>query len=386
MLIPRYIGCTLKKALFKSKVVVLFGARQVGKTTEVKNLIQSFPKESLYLNGELISIQERLSVREAVTLKSYLGNKRLIVIDEAQKVPHIGDVLKILVDTYPEIQIVATGSSSFNLAGQIGEPLTGRVNQFILYPLSLGEIENQYGRLEAGSKLENIMRFGSYPEIFLSSEHDAQLRLNEISSNYLYKDILSFDDVKKSPLIIDLLKLLALQLGQEVSYNELAVKLGVSRQTIQKYIYLLEQSFVLFTLRAFSRNLRKEISKSVKIYFYDLGIRNSLIQNHNPLALRADVGALWENLMILEKIKTDAYQERLSNRYFWRTYGQQEIDYVEERGGTLHAFEFKWSEKHFKIPGEFAKTYPNTTFHVVNQANYWEFLNPKQGELEINVQ
>lgn len=373
-IIPRLVQPEVEKKLNRGKVVVLYGARQVGKTTLVKSILEHFPEKSLYLNGEYLSVQERLSVNEAASLKSYLGDNRLVVIDEAQKIDRIGTSLKILVDAYPEMQIIATGSSSFGLANKASEPLTGRVDQFTLYPLSLEELEKAIGRVETEARLENLLRFGSYPEVALSAETEASYRLNEISANYLYKDVLSFEGMKKSSLVSDLLRLIALQLGQEVSYQELAAALGVSRPTIQKYLNLLEQSFVIFTLRSFSRNLRKEISKSIKIYFFDLGIRNSLIQNYNSLSLRNDLGALWENFLIVERLKADSYRSRFVNRYFWRTYDQKEIDYLEERGGKLRAFEFKWSDKVAKVPKEFLKTYTGATFTAVTRKNYWDFL------------
>lgn len=231
-----------------------------------------------------------------------------------------------------------------------------------------------HDRFEIEAKLENLLRFGSYPEVFFLSEDDAKNRLNEIASDYLYQDILSFEKIKKSRLVTDLLQLLALQLGNEVSFEELARSLGVSRLTVQKYIDLLEQCFVVFVLRSFSRNLRKEISKSVKIYFYDLGIRNSLVQNYNPFTIRNDVGPLWENFLIIERIKKTSYHHVYTNRYFWRTYDQKEIDYIEERDGRLYAFEFKWNKDKAKLPKEFLETYPDSEYKLVNKENYWEFI------------
>ena len=252
--------------------------------------------------------------------------------------------------------------------------MTGRAVRFTLYPFSIAEIEQKFNRFEIDARLENIARFGSYPEVFLAeSEERAKERLNEIVSNYLYKDILAFEGIKKSAIIENLLKLLALQLGNEVSYNELARNLGISRLTTQKYIDVLEQSFIIFTLKAFSRNLRKEISKSVKIYFYDLGVRNSLIQNFNALSLRNDAGALWENLMIVERVKNNSHRQARPNRYFWRTYDQKEIDYIEEGGGQLSAFEFKLNGQ-AKTPAEFLKSYPNSKFTTIAKNNYFDFV------------
>lgn len=373
-LLHRLIQSKIENRLFKNKVIIVYGARQVGKTTLVKQIINKYKDESLYLNCELLSVQQNLSIPEAEKLKSYIGKYRLIVLDEAQKISNIGLILKILVDTYPDIQVIATGSSSFDLAEKISEPLTGRVDKFILYPFSFKEIEQKYNRFEISAKLNNIIRFGSYPEIFFLPEKEAMSRLDEISSNYLYKDILSFEGIKKSSIIVNLLQLIALQLGSEVSYQEIATQLGISRLTVQKYIDLLEQSFVIFTLRAFSRNIRKEISKSVKIYFYDLGIRNSLIQNYNSLNIRNDTGALWENLMIIERIKRNAYRQIFVNYYFWRTYDQKEIDFIEEREGKLFGYEIKWGGKKQKEPKLWKETYDNAEFKIINQKNYFDFI------------
>jgi len=373
--LPRLIQPQIENRLFKGKVIVIYGARQVGKTTLVKQILEKHKGEkSLYLNCELLSVQQNLSVPEAEKLKNYIGEHKLVVLDEAQKISNIGLILKILVDTYPNIQVIATGSSSFDLAEKISEPLTGRVDRFILYPFSFKEIEQKYNRFEISAKLENIIRFGSYPEVFFLSEKEAKFRLEEISSNYLYKDILLFEGIKKSSVIVNLLQLLALQLGNEVSYQELATQLGISRLTVQKYIDLLEQSFIIFTLRAFSRNIRKEISKSVKLYFYDLGIRNSLIQNYNFSKIRNDTGALWENLIIIERMKGNAYRQTFANHYFWRTYDQKEIDFVEELDGKLYGYEIKWGNKKHKEPKLWKETYDNAEFKIINQENYLEFV------------
>ena len=261
------------------------------------------------------------------------------------------------------------------MAQKTSEPLTGRVNQFLLYPLSLSEIARTVDKFQLEADLEKLMLFGAYPEVFLLDDRSARLRLDEIATHYLYQDVLAFTHLKNSRLLMDLLQLLALQLGQEVSYQELASQLGVSRQTTQFYLDLLEKSFVIFRLRAFSRNLRKEISKAFKVYFYDLGIRNSLIQNFNPLRLRSDVGGLWENLMIIERLKYHSATQTLANYYFWRTYDQQEIDFIEEKEGQLFAFEFKWSKiKKAKLPAKFSQSYKTSHFQVVNPQNFWSFV------------
>ena len=373
-LLPRLLQKQVEKRLFKGKVIVIYGARQVGKTTLVKQILSNYKGRGKLLNCELLSVQQALQTPEAEMLKSYLGDNKLIILDEAQRINNIGLILKILIDTFPSIQVIATGSSSFNLANKVNEPLTGRVDKFVLYPFSLKEISQSHDRFTIEARLENFLRFGTYPEVFFLPEKEAQDRLNEISSNYLYKDILMFNRLKKTSLVVNLLQLLALQLGNEVSYEELAENLGVNRLTVQKYIDLLEQTFVIFTLKSFSRNLRKEISKSVKIYFYDLGIRNSLIQNFNKLAIRNDAGVLWENFLVTERIKKNTHDCKYANYYFWRTYDQKEIDFVEEREGRLQAFEFKQADKKAKIPQEFLQTYPNSGFKTINRKNYWEFV------------
>jgi len=372
--INRTIEKQIKERLFKGKAIIVYGARQVGKTTLAKKILNDYKKRSKYLNCELLSTERGFLDVDAVKIKAFLGNYELIVLDEAQNIPQIGKILKILVDTYPEMQIIATGSASFDLMQKISEPMTGRNFTFILYPFSLQEIYNTNDMFYIESKLENILRFGSYPEVFLLEENEAKERLDEIASNYLYKDVLKFDNLKKSNVIKKLLQLLALQLGQEISYQELGAQLGINRLTVEKYIDVLEQCFVVFRLNAFSQNKRKEISKSIKIYFYDLGIRNSLIQNYNNLDIRNDVGPLFENFCIVEKMKKNKTEKEYVNLYFWRTYDQKEIDLIEEKEGKLFAYEFKWKEDKTKIPKFFAENYPDAEYFVVNRDNYYQFL------------
>jgi len=370
----RTIEKHLKERLFQGKVVILYGARQVGKTTLVKKMLAEYGEKGRYLNCENLSVQQGLADLEAVKLNAFLGDYSLVVLDEAQKIPDIGKKLKLLVDTYPKMQIIATGSSSFDLSNKTSEPLTGRALHLMLTTLSVEEIVKNTDFLTATAELDKFLRLGSYPEIYSFSDESAIDRLNEIASAYLYKDILQFEGIKKSSIVQKLLQLLALQLGNEVSYNELANTLKVSRQTIEKYIDILEKSFIVFTLRAFSRNKRKEISKSVKIYFYDNGIRNSLIQNFNPLAIRNDQGALWENFCISERYKYNITHNKKPNIFFWRTYDQKEADYVEEADGKIHGFEFKWNpEKTPKAPKNFTEEY-NADFTVVNPKNCWKFF------------
>ena len=373
-MINRKIEKNIVENLFKGKAIIIYGARQVGKTTLVKKIADDYKGQSNYFNCDLISVQDALSIPEANRIKNFLGDHNIIILDEAQRIKNIGLILKILIDTYPELQIIATGSSSFDLANEINEPLTGRKIVFNLFPLSVEEIMGDNGFLYIDSKLEKILRYGTYPDVFFSEDKEAASKLEEIASSYLFKDILSFDKIKKSSIIVKLLQLLALQVGSEVSYNELASKLGINRITVEKYIDILEQCFILFRINSFSRNLRNEISKSIKIYFYDLGVRNILIKNLNPLDIRNDAGFLWENFCILERIKRNKYNNIFANYYFWRTYDQKEIDFIEERDGKLFAYEFKLNKEHSKAPSIFLETYKNSQYQTINRENYYKFL------------
>ena len=373
-MIKRLLQEKIEKELFRGNIIIVYGARQVGKTTLVKQIIENSKEKSKYLNCEILSIKDQLKDPEPEKLKFFLGDAKLVVLDEAQSIENIGLILKVLIDTYPNIQIIATGSSSFDLANKINEPLTGRSLEFKLYPLSIQELKESKDLFDVESKLEKLLVFGSYPEVFLLDKEDAIQKLDQISSNYLFKDILSYDGLKKPTILVKLLKALALQVGNEVNYNELSNSLDIDGKTVEKYIDLLEKCFIIFKLSAFSRNLRKEISKSVKIYFYDLGIRNSLIQNYNPLEIRNDAGALWENFCIIERIKMNRYNNIYANYYFWRTYTQKEIDLIEEKEGKLLAFEMKWGKSLKAAPKEFLEEYKNSEFEVVNKENYYKFL------------
>lgn len=372
--ISRIIGKNIEERLFQGKIIIIYGARQVGKTTLSKEILAKYGDKRAYFNCELLSVLGGLSELEAVKIKAFLGEYKLVVLDEAQNVPNIGKVLKIMIDTYPEMQIIATGSASFDLMQKISEPMTGRTYTFVLQPLLLQEIKEEKGAAFLEANLENLLRFGSYPEVFGLAENSAIERLNEISSNYLFKDILNFDGLKKAEIVRNLLRLLALQIGQEVSYSELATQLGIDRLTVQKYINILEQCFIVFKLEALSRNKRKEISKSVKVYFYDLGIRNSLIENFNRLEIRNDSGFLWENFCLIERRKYNQAFYRYCNSYFWRTYDQKEIDLVEEYDGVFFAYEFKWKKTNVKEPKEFLENYTDSHFQVVTSENYRDFL------------
>ncbi len=375
MQIVRSIQKLISEALFKNKIIIIYGARRTGKTTLVQEILRNYESQGKYINCESLVNKEALETTNVEKLKAFLGNYRLIILDEAQNINKIGHALKLLVDTYPEMQIIATGSSSFDLANQTGEPLVGRSRNFTLYPLSLTELKNYQDLLFVQAKLESLLRFGSMPPVFGLSEEEAIEELNQITSNYLYKDILAFEGIKKSVIIQNLLKALALQLGSEVSFREIGELLGISHLTVIKYVDLLEKCQIIFILNSLARNSRNEIKQGRKVYFYDLGIRNSIIQNFNSLDLRTDIGALWENFCILERMKKAQSEKLFCNQYFWRTKSQQEVDYIEEYDGKLHSFEFKWSsKKSVKQPTLFAESYPNNTFSLINKENYWEYL------------
>jgi predicted AAA+ superfamily ATPase len=365
---------TVQRWLFKGKVVLLLGARQVGKTTICQALVAE-NQPAMYLNCERIQIKELLESKQVEQIRNYFGNNKLVVLDEAQKIAQIGLILKLIHDTYPDLQIVATGSSSFDLTNEVSEPLTGRNIKFVIYPLSITEINKHFGRLWLDDQLDSLLRFGSYPDVVVRPDSEKISVLDEIATDYLYRDVLQFERIKNPDMLIRLLKALALQLGNQVSYNELANLLRISVETVQRYLLILEHSFVIFKLGSFSRNLRNELANSQKYYFYDLGVRNSLLQNYLPMANRTDTGALWENFCVLERIKYMLEQENKANYYFWRTYQQKEIDLIEERNGVLKAFEFKYSENgKVKAPKQFFEEYKESEFIVVHRKNYLDTL------------
>ena len=373
-MIKREIQGRIEKRLFAGKIIVIYGARQVGKTTLIHSISNGLnTEETLFLNCDEPDVRSLLADVTSTQLKALIGSKKIIFIDDAQRVKNIGLTLKLLADTLPERQIVVTGSSSLDLTNAVVEPLTGRKYEIQLHPLSLRELTDRYTPLELQRLLEHWMITGLYPEVVTKMAEAASL-LPELASSYLYKDVLQFQDIRKPELLERMLQALALQIGSEVSYNELANTLRVSKETISHYIELLEKSFVIFRLAPFNRNLRNELSKMRKIYFYDLGIRNAIIRNFNPLHLRADVGALWENFLICERLKNNTNSRTFLNSYFWRTHQQQEIDYLEEAGGKLSAFEFKWKPGIWKLPNAFSSAYPDSTGSEVNPKNFMEFL------------
>ncbi len=372
--IPRILENVIKERLLTGKIIIIYGARQVGKTTLVKKILSDYQGKGKYLNCELLPVQEGLAKHDPDAIKAFFGDYELIILDEAQNIQDIGKKLKILYDSIPGLQIIATGSSSFELAHNVSESLAGRSYTFTLHPISLQELRCMHDLFWIESKLEHFLRFGLYPEIINLDELSSREYLIQLASSYLYKDVLKFENIKKSGIMQKLLQLLALQIGNQVSYHELSQSLGINHVTVQKYIDILEQAFVIFRLHSFSRNVRKEISKSVKIYFYDLGIRNALINNFNVPAIRSDTGALWENFCIVERKKFNDYAMRFPNIYFWRTYTQKEVDYVEEIDGNITGYEFKWSGKTKKsIPKDFIENY-NAKVETIDKNNYFTFL------------
>ncbi|MES0492141.1 MAG: ATP-binding protein [Leptospirales bacterium] len=351
-----------------NKVIVLYGARQVGKTTLIRELVKN--TKHLWLNADEPDVLEKLQNKTSSELKTLTGDNTVVVIDEAQRIENVGLTLKLFTDELPGIKVIASGSSSFELSNKIKEPLTGRKWEFMLYPFSYSEMKNHTTAVEEKRLLEHRLIYGYYPDI-VNHPGDAEFRLNELSESYLYKDILALGVVRKPDRLQKLLQALAFQVGNVVSYHELGQICGINNETVETYVDLLEKSFVVFHLGSFSRNLRNEIKKSRKIYFHDNGIRNSIIRQFNPVSLRNDIGALWENFIISERIKFNSVRQLRPNMYFWRTHSGQEIDYIEESGGELRAFEMKWSQrKKHKIPESFATTYPEHTFEIIDRMNF----------------
>jgi len=373
MYIKRTLEDKIKSHLFKGKAIVVYGARQVGKTTMVKRILDESKLMVKYINCD--EADQRRQLLEAETssdLRQVIGDSKMVIIDEAQRVNDIGLKLKLIVDTFPDRQIIATGSSSFELSAEISEPMTGRVFEFWLYPLSVSEMKNVWSDTEFNRQLESLLIYGGYPEVVDAvSQEDKKTAISIIAKNYLYKDILKFQNLKNSEIVRKLLEALALQVGSEVSYTELGRLLSIHRETVASYIRILEQAFIVFRLRPFSRNLRKELGKLQKIYFYDLGVRNSLINNHNPLSLRNDIGALWENFITAEKKKLENFIGDPKSYYFWRTWDQQEVDLVEEKGGKLYGLEMSWSGTNKKKPPKaWKETYSDSTWEVITRDNF----------------
>ncbi|MBN1364677.1 MAG: ATP-binding protein [Syntrophaceae bacterium] len=376
MLLPRNYD-NLTPFIKPNKVLVIYGSRQTGKTTLLNKFLsdnENFLKYKLD-SGDDINTQIVLGSGDMKKIVDYAKGYDLIAIDEAQRIKNIGLGLKIIVDQLPNIKVVVTGSSSFELAGQVGEPLTGRKITLILFPLSQIELGKLYNDHDLKSRLEDYLIFGSYPETLTSSSlKDKKKVLEELVGSYLLKDILELEKVKSSKLLLDLLRLLAFQIGAEVSLSELGKQLGIDTKTVARYLDLFEKSFVIFNLRGFSRNRRKEITSKSKYYFFDNGIRNAIIANFNPLDIRDDIGKLWENFLVVERLKKQSYDEIYSNNYFWRTWDQKEIDWVEERDGRLIGYEFKWKRKSRKSSKAWLESYPEASLEIIDNENYLEFV------------
>jgi len=361
--------------LKEGKVNLLYGPRRVGKTALVKQLLKTKSDKVFFGEGDDLELRDILGSNLKSKILTAFQNYDCIFIDEAQRIPDIGWGLKILVDNLPNLLIVASGSSSFELSKKVGAPLTGRTNTRLLYPVSVAEINEQFGGMYVMQMLENFMLFGMYPEVLISSNKTDKIRyLSELRNSYLLKDVLELENIRNANKLYDLLRLLAFQIGKEVSLNELSKTLELSVHTVSRYLDLLEKVFVIKKISGFSKNLRKEVTKTSRYYFFDNGIRNSLINNYNPLSARDDSGMLWENFLVMERLKKNEYKGVFSNNYFWRTYDQKEVDFVEERDGNLYGYEFKWGLKKGKIQKEFLNTYANSSFEIINKDNYLEFV------------
>ena len=376
IMIERVLMEKIASQCFNNKVILLLGARQVGKTTLLKRLVETLKVETKWLNADEADIYNELTESNTSTrLLQLIGPEtKLVIIDEAQQIADIGLKLKLLHDNKPELQIIATGSSSFDLLNRTNEPLTGRKRTFYLYPISYPELVANTDRLEARRTLDARLIFGSYPEIINNPGREKNV-LIEIAQSYLYKDILQLDGIRKSSHLEKLLQALAFQVGNEVNYHELSRTIGnIDSNTVEKYLDLLEKTYVIYKLPALSRNMRSEIKKGKKYYFYDNGIRNVLISNYAPVEMRFDKGALWENFLLSERMKLNHYEDNTPNTYFWRTHDQAEIDYIEEQDGVLNAYEFKWKDANVRFPDSFLKAYPNNQTLLINHDNFESFV------------
>lgn len=373
-MISRYIESDIRERMFKQKVIHLSGARQVGKSTLLGQLAKTIDKPILVLNGNNSDVRQMFLNATSTALGYLIKGHEIVFIDEAQRIANIGLALKLIVDNFPEKQIVATGSSAFELANEISEPLTGRKYEFMLFPLSFAEMVGHHGLLTEKRLLEKRLIYGYYPDVVVGMEDEKEVLLR-LSDAYLYKDIFALENIKKPQLVEKLLRALALQVGNEVSLTELGQLLNADFKTVEKYIDLLEKAYIVFRLPSLNRNLRTEIRKSRKIYFFDNGLRNALIRNFNTMNTRADTGALWENFIIAERYKYTSNKRMWMNRFFWRTHTQQEIDYIEEYDGKLFAYEIKWnSRKKARLPKNFVESYKEHEFQVINPQNFIDFI------------
>ena len=379
--IPQAQLTRLSRLVAPGKVVVVYGPRRVGKTTLMRRYVQQYESDALVVTGEDITVREYLESQSLAKLRSFVGSRRMLIVDEAQYVRQIGLNLKLLVDHVEGLRVIATGSSSFDLAQHTGEPLTGRKYTLLLLPLAQLEIGAIEAAHETKAHLEMRLIYGSYPEVVLMESNETrETYLKELVASYLFKDILQLEGIRHPDRLMRLLQLVAFQVGREVSISELGGQLGMNKITVERYLDLLEKTYVIYGRRGFSRNLRKEITKSRRYFFYDNGIRNALISNFSPLSLRDDAGALWENYVLVERLKRNLYAGHLVESYFWRTYDRQEIDLIEAWGGRLHATEVKWSPRSVSAPPRgWRQAYPDSSFRVVHQENYLDFIMPSAG-------
>jgi predicted AAA+ superfamily ATPase len=375
-MVDRLLENEIKLKLFKKKAIILIGSRQVGKTTLLNNLFKN-KAAVLWLNGDEMDIQNMFATVSADRFKAVFGDKKIVIIDEAQRIENIGLRLKLITDFIPEVQLIATGSSAFELANHLNEPLTGRKWEYEMFPISFAEMVKYHGLLTEKRLLPHRLVYGYYPDVINNQGNEKEI-LKQLADSYLYKDVLMLEQIKKPDKLVKLLQALAYQVGSQVSFNELSNLLDLDSKTVEKYVDLLEKSFVIFRLNSFSRNLRNELKSSKKIYFYDNGIRNSLISNFNQIENRTDIGALWENFLISERIKHLKYNKIYANYWFWRTKEQKEIDWIEEYNGQISTFEFKWNPNmKVKTPKMFLENYTDSTFEVIHKDNYEDFLLPK---------
>lgn len=375
MFIQRAVEATIKNRLVAGKVNLLVGARRVGKTFLLKKIVQDINEPYLWLSGDDESTHDLLAELTIANYKRITSGISLLIIDEAQMIKDIGLKMKLMIDEIPNLKIIASGSSAYALSYKVGEPLVGRAFWQKIFPIAQNELKHHENYVDTVRNLEERLIYGSYPEIFQwKTLQEKEAYLKEILNSYLFKDLLVFDEIRNSDKIRTLLKLVAFQLGKEVSYDELGKQLGMSKNTVEKYLDLLSKVFVVYKVGAYSKNLRKELSKSSRWYFYDNGIRNALIDNFKPLSLRNDVGELWENYLMVERLKKNNYEQNFKEIYFWRTYDQQEIDYIEEKSQEIEAFEFKWGNTKAKIPVAFANAYPEAKFSVITKENYLDFI------------
>ena len=373
-MIARHLENNILPILESNKAIIIMGARQVGKSTLLRQMLGQ-RQDVIWMNGDELDVQDIFSNITSTRIRAILGSKRILVVDEAQRIADIGLRLKLITDQIPNVQVIATGSSSFELASKVNEPLTGRKREFRMFPLTFREMVNHTQFLDEVRMIPHRMVYGYYPEV-VSNPGDERATLKELSDSYLYKDILSLDSINKPDMLVRLLKALALQIGSQVSYNEVGTLIGLDPKTVERYVDILEKSYIIFRLGTFSRNLRNELKASRKIYFWDLGIRNAVIGNLSQVENRNDVGELWENFVIAERLKQNAYTGSFAQSYFWRTRLQHEIDYLEEVDGHLKAFEIKWNTRkaHVKSPESFSKAYPDATYQVITPENIEDFL------------